>query len=519
MSEVHNVGEVWTEALFEAYTNLIEANRAASPPIPFAETQRHMADYVVTGMKTAPAEPTFVQQRDSILAAVYATKRMDDFSAIAKGFADRGFGVSAVAPPTTSTTLNETVENFDSKGRLVYVNAKLDDSGSSCDRDGNLDANESGKLTVEVRNAGWLKLTKTQVTATTTNADFTFANGGKTEVVSVDPFGTATLSVGITAKVGATKRDTVPFVLTMTDSDAINPSSDATFTTLYNFDENKETSATEDVETTTTVWTMTHMPKLMADVWSRTGDAANHVWHADDVGVSSDEALVSPDLKVGTDPFTISFRHRYSFELASLIPGLPGTQPIDGGVLEISVEGADWQDITQYATFTYPSTIAASVLGTANTNVLAGRRAWAGASTGYANNQFAMVNLDLGTKVASKTVKVRFRVGTDDGTGAPGWDVDDIAFGGITNKPFGTLGDQNCSADAGVKTDGGASDGGGTGGSGGTAGTGGAGGSAGSDDGCSCSVPGQRGANGATAVGALGALLTMFGRRRSRRRG
>jgi hypothetical protein len=518
MSEVHNVGEIWTEALFEAYTNLIEANRAANPSITFAETQRHMADYVVAGMKTAPAEPTFVEQRDSILAAVYATKRMDDFSAIAKGFADRGFGVSAVAPPIMSTTLNETVENFDSKGRIVYVNAKLDDSGSSCDHDGNLDANESGKLTVEVRNAGWLKLTKTQVTATTTNADFSFANGGKTEVVSIDPFGTATLSVGVTAKVGASKKDLVPFVLTMTDSDAINPSSEATFSALYNFDENKATSATDDVEGNTPVWTMTHMPKLAADAWSRTGDAANHVWHADNVGVSSDEALVSPDLNVGTDPFTISFRHRYSFESAAIVPGIPITQPVDGGVLEISVAGADWQDITQYATYTYPSTIVTSILGTPNNNVLAGRRAWAGVSTGYANNQLATVNLDLGTKVAGKTVKVRFRVGTDEATGAPGWDIDDIAFGGITNKPFGTLGDQNCSADAGVKMDGGASDGGGSGGSGGTAGTGGAGGSGASDDGCSCSVPGERRANGATAVGALGALLTMFGRRRSRRR-
>ena len=340
MSEVHNVGEIWAETLFEAYTNLIDANRAATRRSRSTKRKRHMADYVVAGMKAAPAEPTFVEQRDAILAAVYATKRMDDFSAIAKGFADRGLGVAAVAPPITSTTSTKRSRTSIPRGGSLYVNAKLDDSGSSCDHDGNLDANESGKLTVEVRNAGWLKLTKTQVTATTTNADFTFANGGKTEVVSIDPFGTATLSVGITAKVGATKRDIVPFVLTMTDSDAINPSSDATFNTLYNFDENKGTSATDDVESTTPVWTMTHMPKLAADTWSRRGDATNHVWHADDVGVSSDEALVSPDLNVGTDPFTISFRHRYSFELAALIPTLPPNQPIDGGVLEISVAGA-----------------------------------------------------------------------------------------------------------------------------------------------------------------------------------
>jgi hypothetical protein len=518
MSEVHNVGEVWAQVLFEAYANLLEANRAANPPVPFAETQRRMADYIVAGMKTAPVEPTFVQQRDAILAAVYATKRMDDFSAIAKGFADRGLGVSAVAPPTTSMNLNEASENFDFKGTLAFVNAKIDDSGNSCDKDGNLDANESGKLTIEVRNGGWLKLTNTQVKATTTNPDITFANGGTTDVVSVDPFGTATVSLGITAKAGATKRDIVSIALTMTDSDAVNPSSEVTFRTLFNFDELKGTSATDDVEGKLSVWTKTHMPTLEADAWSQVGDATNHVWHADDLGVAGDESLVSPDLQVGSDPFTISFRHRYSFELAPLIQGLPGSQPIDGGVLEISVDGGDWQDITQYATYTYPSTIiASSIIGTRNNNILAGRRAWAGASAGYADKAFVNVNLDLGTKVASKTVKVRFRVGTDPSTGAPGWDVDDIAFGGITNKPFGTLGDQNCGGDAGV-SDGGTTDAGATGGTGGTGGSGGSGGGGTADDGCSCSIPGRGTMNGTAAMGALGALAAMLGRRRARRR-
>jgi MYXO-CTERM domain-containing protein len=301
----------------------------------------------------------------------------------------------------------------------------------------------------------------------------------------------------------------------MTDSDAVNPSSEAAFRTLFNFDELKATSATDDVEASLTVWTMAHTPKLAVDAWSRTGDATNHVWHADDLGFTGDESLVSPDLNVGTDPFTISFRHRYSFEMASLIPGLPGTFPVDGGVLEISVEGADWQDITQYATYTYPSTITASILGTANNNVLAGRRAWGGVSAMYATNTFVNVNLDLGTKVAGKTVKVRFRIGTDDGTGAPGWDIDDVAFGGITNKPFGSLADQNCSSDAGAKTDGGASDASGTGGTGGSAGAGGGGTS---DGGCSCSIPGgeRERANGMAAMGALGMLLAMLRRRRVR---
>ena len=34
---------------------------------------------------------------------------------------------------------------------------------------------------------------------------------------------------------------------------------------------------------------------------------------------------------------------------------------------------------------------------------------------------------------------IRFRVGADDSTGAPGWEIDDIAFSGITNTPFPAL--------------------------------------------------------------------------------
>jgi hypothetical protein len=36
-------------------------------------------------------------------------------------------------------------------------------------------------------------------------------------------------------------------------------------------------------------------------------------------------------------------------------------------------------------------------------------------------------------------VLVRFRIGADSSTGAPGWDIDDIAFTGLTNTPFTAL--------------------------------------------------------------------------------
>jgi len=45
----------------------------------------------------------------------------------------------------------------------------------------------------------------------------------------------------------------------------------------------------------------------------------------------------------------------------------------------------------------------------------------------------------LGTAYAGKDVRLRFRVGSDESTGAPGWDVDDINVSGITGLPFTAL--------------------------------------------------------------------------------
>lgn len=115
MNEVHNVGEIWAAMLFEAYVNVLQVGRAEGRS--FEQSRRRMADYVVAGMKAAPVNPTFVEQRDAILASVQAMAsdddtRLSDYDAIAQGFAKRGLGVDAIAPPSDSTTLDEAVESF-----------------------------------------------------------------------------------------------------------------------------------------------------------------------------------------------------------------------------------------------------------------------------------------------------------------------------------------------------------------------------------------------------------------------
>jgi hypothetical protein len=241
-------------------------------------------------------------------------------------------------------------------------------------------------------------------------------------------------------------------LLKPSDPDAVNTEKEQPFELLYNFDDAKNASAADDVESVNTVWS-TPLVKI-PDVWQREGDAQNHVWHGADIGTPSDESLVSPSLTVSLDnPFLLSFTYRYSFETGSPLPNKPPVG-FDGAVLEISTDdGASWQDISTYADPGYTDKVFSTTLlkdtgmdepPDPDTNVLAGRMAWLGESPGYP--AYSTKTLDLGRKLAGKTVKIRFRIGTDEGTGDAGFDLDNIVFGtstfdSITNKPFSALRD------------------------------------------------------------------------------
>ncbi|HEY8378976.1 MAG TPA: M36 family metallopeptidase, partial [Nannocystis sp.] len=106
-SEPHNAGEVWATMLWEVYVAMHEAGAGRKS---FAEIRRAMSDYVVGGMLLAPPAPTYVEQRDAILA-VMAEQDPVDFAAAAAAFARRGAGTCAIAPPRHSVTLEGVVED------------------------------------------------------------------------------------------------------------------------------------------------------------------------------------------------------------------------------------------------------------------------------------------------------------------------------------------------------------------------------------------------------------------------
>ncbi|HKS30624.1 MAG TPA: M36 family metallopeptidase [Pyrinomonadaceae bacterium] len=103
-TEEHNVGEVWCTALWEVFVNLITK-------LGHAEAERRMLAYVIGGLKLTPPSPTFIQARDGIISAV-STMAPGDLPQVRAGFAKRGMGRGAVAPPSSSTTLSGVVESF-----------------------------------------------------------------------------------------------------------------------------------------------------------------------------------------------------------------------------------------------------------------------------------------------------------------------------------------------------------------------------------------------------------------------
>jgi hypothetical protein len=105
-SEVHAAGEIWANQVFECYVGMLTA-----PGATFGEAQSRMQDYIVAGMKMTPADATFVETRDAILAAARATS-FEDYDRCSRGFAKRGSGLNAVAPARSSSDLRGVVEDY-----------------------------------------------------------------------------------------------------------------------------------------------------------------------------------------------------------------------------------------------------------------------------------------------------------------------------------------------------------------------------------------------------------------------
>jgi MYXO-CTERM domain-containing protein len=420
-SEVHNVGEIWSSMMFEGYIALLKESQGPNPRYTFQEARRLMADYIVAGMAMTQREPTVTQQRDAILAAAYANEPLD-MLLLANAFAKRGLGTCAVSPPIDTVSFTGLVEGFSVESNVDFVDMTFDDSIASCDQDGLLDADERGEVKVTVRNSGVATLTNTQATVSSLFSGVQFPNGATVSFGSIPPFATATATIEIALDAGVKEIEHLPLQVDITDPAVCNPTTTSTLVRRVNYDDVAGVAAFDTVESNILAWTGTQIDGI--DIWTRFQAAPeNHVWLGLDSSNTSDATLESPDLVVSnTDPLILTMEHHWSFESG-------GGVDYDGAVIELTEDGgATWVDVSTYANPGYNGIVDEP------TNALANRPAFVGASPGYPANQSLSVN--FGAALAGKTIKLRYRIATDGGVGAPGWEIDNISFLGLTNTPF-----------------------------------------------------------------------------------
>ena len=151
--------------------------------------------------------------------------------------------------------------------------------------------------------------------------------------------------------------------------------------------------------------------------------APNAAFINDQDGIS-DKVLDSRPVTVNSATAQMTFRNNFDTEFSDGIFW-------DGGVLEVSspnISNGDFLDITD--PLVGGSIVSGGYTGEISgdaSNPLAGRMAWSGSSGGYINS---VVN--LGSNVNGQTIKLRFRMGTDEAVVAPGWNVDTISIAGAS---------------------------------------------------------------------------------------
>lgn len=141
-----------------------------------------------------------------------------------------------------------------------------------------------------------------------------------------------------------------------------------------------------------------------------------------DLGSTTDSAInMVKNVTIPAGAF-LTFKHAFEFESSNYIS--PTAEFYDGGVLEYSINNSTtWNDAGSLITtngYNGQLTSLGSAPGVSSTNILKGKNAFVGASSGYISSK-----VDLST-LAGSPVRFRFRIGADVSGDNYGWYIDDV---------------------------------------------------------------------------------------------
>ncbi|MGH8444262.1 MAG: M36 family metallopeptidase, partial [Solimonas sp.] len=301
-AEVHNVGEVWANMLWEVYASLLQAHD-------FATAQTRMKDYVIAGLKMTPSSPTFTEARDGVLAAALATDPAD-YALAARAFAKRGLGLHAVSPDRSSTDNAGVVESYVALAApaptLLPGIGSTADGYDDCDGDGVLDAGESARLTFALFNNGVYTPGDTVTATVSSKAAALSLGGGKLSFVAPAVGQTATATLVATLAPAASSPLTATLTLALDTPAMADPAveypAEASVDLLVNYDVTR-TATSDDFE----------YPTIAASGWTRVSQGTTaqweivsdnddlgggHYWYAPDLETASNLYLETPSFSV-----------------------------------------------------------------------------------------------------------------------------------------------------------------------------------------------------------------------------
>ncbi len=383
-TEVHNIGEIWCMALWEMTWQIIQT-AGINPNLfnPAAGGGNAIAyKLFIEGMRLQACNPGFIDARNAILKADTLFYGGQYSCAIWTAFAKRGMGRGASQGSSGSASdqtasfiissatnlVNESVQTQQELGNVTYTT----------------------KVTAD--NCGSISnyfVTDTLPTSVTYVSGGSYNAGNRT--VTFSPINLAA---------GASQ--TFPFTVTVNAGTYFAP----------------VTHFTEPVAGASipAAWTATSINATAWTVATSVGHSLPNSFAAlYNVAVANDLSLATTAQfnilpNIASNYTTLSFWHQYNSE-----------EGWDGGVVEVSTNnGGTWSDLgSKFVKNGYNGS-----LGTGSN--LGGRSAFTGTSGAFIES---VINL---SSYAGQNIKIRFRFGSDNNTGAPtgtsGWWVDDIVL-------------------------------------------------------------------------------------------
>ena len=394
--QVHKLGEIWSSALWEVRAKFVAR-------LGWAVGNRKILQIVTDGMKLAPANPTFLQERDAIITAAQAGATPADVADIWSGFAIRGMGSSArVISPGTGFNDTRVTEAFDSPNLTQTAAMTIGDPAGN--NNGYPEPGEQIAVTVPLTNITGVDANNVSVQITGGgSANYGTVGSGATVAQTISymvPAGTqcgtsVNLAINVNSSIGSVSFTRAIIVGV--------PSNVVT--------ENFDSTAAPAFPNGWTVAQVQNGTNFVSTV-ELSDTAPNAMFAPDPQSVGGGTDLTSPPLTISAQAATVTFRNRYETEANW-----------DGGVLEISIAGGQFQDIIaaggRFISGGYNGVLGSNGIN----NPLAGRSAWTGSSGAYITT-----SVQLPASSAGQTVRLKWRFGADNDGAVTGWFVDTVKF-------------------------------------------------------------------------------------------